>query len=54
VPFTGNDPPANTFNSSPTLPVVLGPVLFLVVAMCWRSIKTIIVSRRARSASRQP
>ncbi|MFY9898422.1 MAG: hypothetical protein WAK67_11580 [Xanthobacteraceae bacterium] len=25
VPFTGNDPPANTFNGPPTLPVVLGP-----------------------------
>jgi hypothetical protein len=25
VPFTANDPPANTFNSAPTLPVVLGP-----------------------------
>jgi hypothetical protein len=25
VPFTENDPPANTFNNSSTLPVVLGP-----------------------------
>jgi hypothetical protein len=25
VPFTGNDPPDNTFNSSPTLPVGFGP-----------------------------
>ena len=26
LPFTGNDPPASSFNSSPTLPVVLAPV----------------------------
>ena len=26
VPFTGNDPPAGSFNGPPTLPVVLNPV----------------------------
>lgn len=26
VPFTGNDPPASSFNSSPILPVVVGTV----------------------------
>jgi len=40
IPFTGNDPPADTFHGPPSLPPGLGGS-FLRVAACWQWIKTI-------------
>jgi hypothetical protein len=40
IPFTGNDPPADTFHAPPSLPRGL-EAAFLRVAACWQWIKTI-------------
>ena len=69
IPFTANDPPANTFHGPPSLPPAL-EARFLLVAAFLQPIKTIvtgktattknwvpairIASRRARSVPRQP